>query len=213
MNSSAVHEHVGTTILNNFSTNRKLPWDLGARAKTAFSSALSDAGFEVIDLTASGIAAKAADALAVPRDQAWHVNPLQAQTFEQLHTRHRLDAIIVAYSQRTLASTECYGGPCTDRYVLTSGLFTRGIFNLTSYYAVPAFDTKVFLLASPADLSAYDPIRRTTRAKVKLLRDMPEPKNLKNLSDDEFSPVVDWIATYVNRIAAASASALSGAGK
>jgi hypothetical protein len=207
--SSAVHEHVGTTVFNNFSTRRTLPFDLPSQAKADFSAALKSAGFEAVDLGASGFSASAINALVVPTSTGWQVNPAQAAAFEKLRKTLQLSAVVVVYGERTLAQLQCTGGPCTEWYVQTSGLFTRSVFNLTRYYAVPAFQTKVFVLGTPVELSAFNPIAAVQKEKVKLLSDMAGPKDFKNLTQTEFAPVSNWIGSYLKQIATASATAIA----
>lgn len=212
LNSTAVHEHVGTTVFNNFSTERQLTWDLPKRASNAFSSGLTANGFDVVELGAQGFTKNEVDDLVVASGTSWQPNPVRSATLSRLKDELGLSAVVVVYDVRTLADLECGGGPCAERYVRTSGLFTRSFFGLTRYFAVAAIDAKVFVLQPAAELSAFDPIAKVRTNRVKLLTDMREPRDFKRLSDDEFQPVADWIGAYVDQIATASASALRAAG-
>lgn len=209
MDSSGVHEHVGTTVFNNFSAARNLPWDLGTRARTSFGAALSAAGYIVVEFTPQDLNPAAATALVEVVNQRWQVKPSAAAQVNRLRSDLKLDAVVAVVGQPTLASMECTGGPCTPRMAPKSGLFTHSMLGLTNYYAVAAFTTTVVTLAVPANLSAYAPIAPAAATRVTPLRSMTEPKDFKAMTAAEFAPVTQAIDSHLQRIAIASAQALS----
>lgn len=209
LDASAVHEHVGTTVFNNFTAPRSLPWHLGDRVKGALGGSLSAAGYTVVDLNPADVPPSAASELLVADASSWKPKPTHAALFARLKRDMNLAAVIVVTGQPTLASRECLGGGCSDRIAPKSGLFTRGMFGLDTYFAVAAFDVAVVQTDPPVKLSAYEPLRSAQAAKVQRLPNFAEPKVFQRLSEQEFAPVVRAIDAHVQRVAAATAQALS----
>lgn len=208
LDSNAVHEHVGTLVFNNFKATQKLPWDLGQRAKTTFTNALTNAGYAVVELSPSDISPAAAANLIMSANQSWQVNPAHAASFAKIQEDFNLSALVVVEGQPTMADLECTGGPCVVRMIQQPGLFTRSIFPLTSYVAVAAFNTKVFQLSTPADLTPYEPLASLTRSRAKRLKYETEPKDFKQFTPEEFAPVAAWIDNYLQQVSKSSAKVL-----
>jgi hypothetical protein len=107
---------------------------------------------------------------------------------------------------------ECSGGPCAESHMANSGLFTRSMLGSTRYFAVPAMEAKVFALAPPLELSAYEPLKTLQEGRVRQLKDFAEPKDFNQLSKAEFQPVVAAIDAHIAAISRATVQTLvSGA--
>lgn len=196
--SGVAHEHIGTTIFNNFTKNRTLSFDVGDRARDYLSTRLAEGGFVVVDIERAGFR----------MDQFAHGLPSQTEHLGRLRQELGLQALVVVREQRVMASLECSGGPCSERYMEKSGLFTRGVFNLTRYIAVAALDTKVLLLDSSTDLGFSDPLKSELAKRVKVLSFAKEPENLQVLTEEEFAPVAGWIDEYLKNMASAVTGSL-----
>jgi hypothetical protein len=210
----ASHEHVGTTIFNNFSAEQHFPWSLPDRVHANFVQALQKAGYEVVELDPAKFKAQSLANLLVQNDRHWTVPAEEAQDFAALRQDMHLAALIVVQSTPTLVNRECTQYGCTDRVAQNSGLFTRSMLFITNWYAVPAIATAVYNIDPPIRLSAYEPLAGIAEHKVKLLRDVKDPKDFNILTDEEFAPVSNWIAEYAQLVANASVQQISGnAGK
>lgn len=203
----AQHVHVGTTVFNNFSSDYAFPWNATTRAYEVFQSDLEKAGFEVVRL--SNYATTSVNALAVEKDGRWVGNPRQEAASRKLREA-QVAAVVVVEGKRTQARLECTGGSCGETYMANSGLFTRGMFVSMSYFAVPAFEAKVFVLDSPVELTAYEPLKRLQLERVKVLKSFAEPADLKKLTNTEFAPVASAVDAYVQSLSRGTVQALSG---
>lgn len=207
---TAAHEHVGTTIFNNFSAEQHFPWSLPDQVHADFVQALQRSGYEVVELDPAKYRPDLLVKLLHRDSGHWTVAPEQAQDFTALRDELHLAALIVAFSAPTLVSRECTQYGCSDRIAQQSGLFTRSMLFATSWFAVPAFETAVFNLDPPIRLSAYEPLAAIAEHKVKRLRDMKDPKDFNSLTDEEFAPVSEWVADYAQQMANASVQAIAG---
>ncbi len=168
LDQSAIHQHVGTTVFNNFSAERTLPWHLGERVKAKLSSELKKRGLEPVYLEMEELRSIAPENLVVrSASQTWETPPASADTVRTLQEKHGVAALVVVTGKPTRASVECFGGPCIDRILPKTGLFTRSFFNLNNYFAVPGYETIVLQLNPAANLSAYDPIFSVTQNQAK----------------------------------------------
>ncbi|MDZ4360059.1 MAG: hypothetical protein U1B84_27200 [Variovorax sp.] len=206
MHASAEHMHVGTTVFNNFSTPYPFPWNPTAKVYEAFTSELEKAGFQVVRLTS--FATTSVNALAVFQHDQWIANPAQAWAARKLKD-DQIAAVVLVEATRTQARLECTGGPCGESFMQNSGLFTRGMLASTRYFAVPAFEAKVFVMDPPLNLAAYEPMLSQQRQRVRQLKDFEEPRDLKRLSTAELAPVASAIDGYVRALSRNTAQALS----
>jgi len=211
LDQSAVHEHVGTTLFNNFSNPKTLPRHLGEQTSAAIGTALTSAGYVTVPIEAEKFSVASLTSMFATSDGTWSVRPERKVDFDRLKQEMNVDAVIVVIGRRTLARLECFGGPCTERYIEKSGLFTRSVFNLNTYHAVPAFDVKLLRLDVPADLSRFDPMASIERARVKQLMGNERPDDPRTLTDAEFAVITAWIDTYVAKISQAAVATISGA--
>lgn len=213
LDSEIEHLHVGTTAFNNFSYSAKLPWDMTVRTKEYFTNSLSAVGYQVLDLKAIGFDEKTLGALVIQKDKEWVFYPEMQQVLNRLRNEFGIDAVVNVSTSRTRVRNECSNFGCSETYMDKSGLFTRGMFLSTQYYAVPALYVSAYRLNEPSSLSVYDPLRATLASKVKILKDFSDPVDLRRLSDTEFIPVADSIAATINALSAATATVLSGSAK
>jgi len=208
------HEHVGTTVFNNFSAEQHFPRSLPDLVHADFTQALQHANYEVVELDPAIYKAPSIAGLLVRENEQWTVAQEHVKQFAALREELHLSAIIVAYSAPTLVQRECTQYGCTDRIATHSGLFTRSFLFANRWFAVPGFDTVVLNVGPPIVLSEYEPMASIAGHKVKELQDMKAPKDFNSLTDDEFAPVSTWVAEYVQQMANACVMALAGkAGK
>lgn len=207
---TAAHEHVGTTVFNNFSAEQHFPWNLQDLVRRDFVQALRDAGYEVVELDPARFKPESLARLMVRDAGHWTIAAEETQDFTQLRQEMHLAALVVAFSTPTLVSRECTQYGCTDRVAQSSGLFTRSVLFSTKWYAVPGFGTAVYNLDPPIHLSEYEPLAAVIAQRVKTLRDMKAPNDFKMLTDEEFAPVSAWIAQYTQQLANASAQSIGG---
>jgi hypothetical protein len=205
------HLHVGTTIFNNFSHSVTTPWNMQPRTQEYFSKALSDVGFNVLDLKAAGFNEKLSDALVIEKDKEWNFNPENQHLITRLRKEFGLDAIVKVSPVITRVRNECSSYGCAETYMNKSGLFTRGMFLSTRYFAVTAVHVSVYRLNEPSNLSVYDPLRTVLESRVTMLRDFSDPIDLRHMTDAEFNPITESIAKKINELSAATASVLANA--
>jgi hypothetical protein len=213
LNPEIEHLHIGTTIFNNFSESKKLPWNLKNKTQETFSKSLSKVGFAVVDLETTGIDANTLGQLVIRKDDDWILNPKTQGALNQIQKNMGIDAVVVISSTKTRVRNECSQFGCAETYMNNSGLFTRGVFLSTRYFSVPALDVAVYRLNEPSILSVYDPLRSALASRVKLLNKFPEPKELRNLTDQEFFPIANSIAETINELATATAIVLGDSAK
>lgn len=211
---SAIHEHVGLTIFNNFSVERTLPWHLGQRVRASLSSELSKRSLVPVQLEAEELGNVDPEKMVVEAGaRGWEIPAGSTDVVQSLKQHHRIDALIVVTGKPTLAVLQCTGGPCTPRMLPKTGLFTRGVFNVSNHFVVPAYETRVFSLNPAADLSSYDPVYSITKNQSRMMVGDARPKDLKNISDAEFAVVANMIDEYTQRVAAAAAEVIKGEAK
>ncbi|HEX9392545.1 MAG TPA: hypothetical protein VF928_14640 [Usitatibacteraceae bacterium] len=203
-----VHVHVGTTVFNNFSKSYSFPWDINEKATSTFSAQLKAASFVLIELASVGFKANEINALVTSDGRAWLDNPAQLAQLDRLRKELDVKAVVVVADKRVLADLECSGGPCAERYMDKSGLFTRSFLGLTRYKAVAAMEVKIFVLNPAVELSAAEPLKAKLEQRAVFMRDFKEPKVFANLTPEEFAPVANMIDGYLNGAAAAAATTL-----
>ena len=203
-----VHVHVGTTVFNNFSKSYTFPWDINQKATSTFGAQLKAASLVPMDIAPLGFKASEINALVTSDGRAWLDNPAQLAQLNRLRKELDVKAVVVVADKRVLADLECTGGPCAERYMDKSGLFTRSFLGLTRYKAVAAMEVKLFVLNPAVELSAVEPLKARLAQRAVLMRDFKEPKVFANLTPEEFAPVVNAIDGYLNGAATAAATAL-----
>ena len=206
---SPAHTHVGTTVFNNFAKNAPYKWDLNAGVKQIVQQNVKKAGFTAVDLQAEGIRYSDVSDLIQAKDDVWQVVPGKEEAFRRLRDRLRLKAFIVLKEARVMASLECGGGPCSERYADTSGLFTRSFFGITRYSAVAAFQWNVFTLDPLADIARADPLRQLLRMPATHLPNFKTPVRFEDLTEEEFAPVKDAILKFTDTTAESALKALN----
>lgn len=205
----AVHDHIGTTVFNNFSTPKQLPWDLGDRLREAFAGATKSAGYELVNLSTADVSPSAANTVIGRPSGAWEVPAASKATYELLRNDLKLDALVVVSGGPTLVVNECTSFGCSPRIISKSGLLTRSFLGMDTYYAVPSFQTRVFSLQPVAELTGYQPISSAVNPQAKMLIDQKKPKEVKGMTEQEFGYVVEWIDEYVQRLAKTTVSVLA----
>lgn len=191
-----IHTHIGTTIFNNFEKSYPYQWGLDLAITDILTSALSQAGFEVVDLEKDGVRYSAITPLVVNDRGAWRLSPGKDKVYRALLKEKGLKAIVVVKETRVMSALECAGGPCTPRYTEASGLYTRSFLGIDHYIAVAAFDLDVCVLDPLANLAEADPLRSMMSQPVVPLKDFADPKDFKQLTEADLRPVRDAILKF-----------------
>ena len=87
--------------------------------------------------------------------------------------------------------------------------FPEGTFLHLHAFAYP----KVFAIAPPIELSAYEPLKTLQAGRVRQLKDFAEPKDFNLLSKAEFQPVVMAIDAHIAAISRATVQTLVNGAK
>lgn len=214
LDQSAIHQHVGTTVFNNFAAEKTLPWHLGERVKTSISSELKKRALEPVLVEAAELRGIAPESLVVnSASQTWEVPAASAEAVRRLQATHKIDALIVVSGKPTMASLECGGGGCIQRVLPKTGLFTRSLLSLNDYYVVPGYGTRVLLLKPAADLTPYDPVFSALRNQSIRLSGDAKPNDPRSMTDADFSAVFNTIDAYTQNVAAAVAESIKAGPK
>ncbi|MBC7501605.1 MAG: hypothetical protein H7315_14075 [Herminiimonas sp.] len=211
--SSPVHLHIGTTVFNNFTKPYELPETLDASATNRITTRLRENGFQPVDLKPLGWKISDVNALAKSDGQHWVANPDQLTQLNRLRNELGLRAIVVMTEARVSADLGCAGGPCSDRQMERSGLFSLSFLNISRFRAVAAMEMKVFILDPAVELSSAQPLKSQLELRVLPLAGFKEPADYKNLTPAEFAPVVNWIHGFIDEAAASTAKALRNGAK
>ncbi|MAG81588.1 MAG: hypothetical protein EVA59_04300 [Limnobacter sp.] len=203
------HTHVGTTVFNNFVKKYPYQWNLGVDVRRTIERSVKEAGFTVVDLRQEGFDYQKVTGLIQATGDQWQVAAGKKEIFRQLREQHKLKALIVVKDARVVATLECGGGPCTERYVDHSGLYTRSVFGYTSYRAVAAFPWEVYVLDPVADIAKAEPLRRSLGESSYFLRGFKSPADFENLTEAEFAPVRDGILSFTQEASNAVVRALN----
>lgn len=208
LDQTAIHQHVGTTVLNNFSAQKTLPWHLGEHVKASLSAALSKRGLEPVQLELSELRNVTPESLVVrSTSQTWEVPSASSDVVRDLQDKHRIASLVVVTGKPTVANLECRVG-CVERVLPKTGLFSRSVFNFDDYFVVAGYETLVLLFKPVANLSPYDPIRSVTRNQSKQLDGDEEPNDPRSISDREFTAISKAIDEYTQNVAAAVAESI-----
>jgi hypothetical protein len=194
------HRHVGTTVFNNFSKSyENEKWVLKPSIEENLYKYLSkDDLYTVMNLEDEGVSYNDIGGLIVYKNGEWVVDSSKSSVFEKLKNQFDLDAVIVAKEQEVLAYLECTGGPCTSWTVDSSGLFTRSFLNIKNYWAVAAFDTNIYILDTPTNAAVCESFRKFEDLRSSNIRHSFKPKNLKEITSEEWSQVKNQVDTYLN---------------
>jgi len=194
---SPSHMHIGTTIFNNFTKKYPYNWNLSADITRTIEQSVRGAGFTVVDLRQEGINYAEISDLIQPSGEKWQIAFGKEEIIYRLREQLQLKALLVVKETRVMAALECMGGPCSERYADSSGLYTRSFLNLTSYNAVAAYQWNVFVLDPVADAAKVDPLSSMLRIPAIFLSGFKDPADFKNLTETEFAPVRKAILRFV----------------
>jgi hypothetical protein len=191
------HLHVGTTVFNNFSRSYDYKSNLRSDISQAVEKSVQKAGLTVVNLQTAGFNYSDISNLVQAAGDKWQISSGKESIALRLKKELNLKAILVVKEGRVLASLECYGGPCAERYMDSSGLFTRSFFGDTNYVAVAAYQWNVFVLDPPADFALDPTFRKIIRIPSIRLERFKDPADFKNLTQNELAPVQDAILQFV----------------
>ena len=194
------HRHVGTTVFNNFSKSyENEKWVLKPLIEENLYKYLSkDDLYKVVNLEDEGISYSDIGGLIVYKNGQWVVDSSKSSSFEKLKNQLGLDAVIVVKEQEVLAYLECAGGPCTSWTINSSGLFTRSFLNIKNYWAVAAFDTNIYIINTPTNAAVCESFRKFEDLRSSNIRHSFKPKNLKEITSEEWAKVKNQVDTYLN---------------
>lgn len=202
---SPSHTHIGTTVFNNFTKTYPFNWNLNAEVTRTIEQSVKSAGLTPVNLKVEGIQYAEVAGLLKPSGENWQIAAGKESTFQRLRDQLRLKALFVLKESRVMTALECSGGPCSERYANSSGLYTRSFFGSTRYNAVAAYQWNVFVLDPLADAANADSLRSMLRMPAIPLQKFKEPANFENLTEAEFLPVRDAVLQFTEK---ASAQAL-----
>lgn len=193
---SPSHTHIGTTVFNNFTKKYPYHWNLSADVTRKIEHSVRSAGFTVVDLRKEGINYAEISGLIQSAGEKWQIASGKEETIRRLREQLQLKALLVIKETRVMTALECAGGPCSERYADSSGLYTRSFFGLTRYNAVAAYQWNVFVLDPVADVAKADPLRMMLRMPATPLSGFKDPADFENLTEAEFAPVRDAILRF-----------------
>jgi len=98
-----------------------------------------------------------------------------------------------------MARLECGAGGCSERYIDGFGVFSRGFVGIKNYTATAGFEITAEIIDPPVELSRQKTLRDFAhyQKKSKLMTGF-EPRNLKNITDQELAPVKAHILQYTS---------------
>src|SRR5690606_23527053 len=146
-----------------------------------------------IDLRREGLTYVELSDLILPTGESWQAAPDKAEIIRRLRRDLKLKALLIAKEAPALASIECSGGPCSERYVAGPGLYSRSFLGLSNYYAVAAYSWNVFILDPVADAAKADPLRSMLGIPATRLTGFKHPVEFKSVTEAEFAPVREAI--------------------
>lgn len=187
------HMHVGTTVFSNFSKRYDYNFNLQSDVTRTIEKSLRDAGLVAVDLRSAGLSHADLSGLIQITDEKWQIAAGKESVAQRLRNELGLKAVLVLKEARVLAALECFGGPCTERYMDASGMFTRSFMGATGYSAIAAYRWNVFVLDPVADTARTDTFRKITGIPAIRLRDFNTPADLNNLTERELAPIRDAI--------------------
>lgn len=183
-----MHTHIGTTVFNNFSKSYPYRWGLDSAVAQELTQSLTGAGFEVVDLEKEGVRFSDVSPLAEAEGGTWRIVPGKESRVPDWK-RQGLRAIVVVKEGEVMADIECLGGPCSERDMYASGLFTRSFFGATRYKAVAAFQLNLVLLDPVADLAKAGALNELMMfPAVPMSRDF-SLENFSQASEADLAPV------------------------
>ncbi|MFK8068382.1 MAG: hypothetical protein AB8D52_09055 [Gammaproteobacteria bacterium] len=197
----ALHTHVGTTIFNNFNKKYPLKWELDSAVSEIMKNELNKSGFVAVDLGIEGISSEELSSLIIDSEEKWKYASGKEKIITNLVEDRDLKAVVIVKENRVLVALECAGGPCSERYADSSGLYTRSFFGLSQYFAVPAFNLNVYLLDPPADIASGETLREMLSIPSVPLKDYSSPDNFDQLTEEELLPVKEAILEFSRKMA------------
>ena len=203
------HTHIGTTVFNNFAKKYPYNWNLGSAVTRTIEQTVRNSGFTAVDLRAEGISYADVSGLIQGTGEKWQVTSGKEEIMRRLREQLRLKAVLVLKETRVMTALECAGGPCSERYADSSGLYTRSFFGLTRYNAVAAYQWNVFVLDPVADAAKADPLRSMLRFPSTPLSGFKDPADFENLTEAEFVPVREAILRFTEVVSNEAVKALN----
>lgn len=195
------HVHQGALgMVKDFKKIYPFSWHLDERATIRFTERLKAEGFDVVDLETAGFSYYDLDELFIAKEGMWVVHPDHGDSLNKLRNDLNVQAVVIVKGQRVVAKSETtqMGSAVARAWISGSGLYSMQSIVSKEYYAVAAFGVSVFLLQPPANLSASGPLVSQDLYRSIELEDFPDPKDIKNLTREEFKPVFSAIDQYIS---------------
>ena len=214
LDETPTHSHVGTTILNNFVLPSGETWPLTNVLRDALEQALRrQAGMEPVDLQAQGFRPDQLAGLVIQKDKEWIANAGKSETFVKL-ARQGIRAVVLVQPHTGLHTVglECSQFGCTERKADGTGLYSRSLFMLDHYAAVPALSVQVYTLTPFANLAAYGEIKELNTLEKALipLKGFADPDHMRVMTPLEWQPVRTALEDNLRSISQMIATALAG---
>lgn len=193
-----VHTHIGTTVFNNFTKKYPHDWQLNQQVAETVKGALTRSGFTPVDLQKEGVSFVDVAGLLQQTESGWKLGAGKEMTFNQMRERLQLKAVVALKESRVRAFMECGGGPCVDRMVEGSGLYSRSMLGMTNYLGVAAYKWNVYALDPLADLTTTASLRNALATPSFPIAGFKKPADFYNISAQEFAPVKDAVLKFVD---------------
>jgi hypothetical protein len=197
------HTHLGTTIFNNFTTQYDRHWDLEAVFVTALERELDSKGIELVLLETSDLPSLPFGIFEIVDDR-WAYREGAEPVVQRLTTEFGLAGLLQLHAlDRILVALECSNFGCNERFAEGMGLFTRGVFGLHHYFAVPAVAFRLEIFNPGYELSRYEPLVefRTIDGGRVHLKEIDKADDIKALGDEQLIAVREAIEQYLEELA------------
>jgi hypothetical protein len=195
------HVHQGALgMVKDFKKIYPDSWELDERITARFTERLKAEGFDVIDLEAAGFSYFELDELFIAKDGIWVDHPDRADSLSKLRNEFQVRAVVIVKGDRVVAKSDTtpMGTVIPRAWMSGSGLYSMQSMLFKEYNAVAAFGVTVFMLEPAANLSASGPLVSQDIYRTIELEEFPNPKDIKDLTREEFQPVYDAIDQYIS---------------
>lgn len=206
------HTHIGTTIFNNHVKHYPYNWQLKQAIFDNIKTEIElQTGFEVVLLNPPTITDIAELDFVSVQDKKWAYIERTTALRESLIAQGIL-ATIAIKETRTLAELNCSQYGCTEFYSEGVGLFTRSFFGMDRYYASSSFEINAEILDPAIDLVVLNELWEMTlySGKNNRLENFAEPKDFKNITEQEMLAVKEGVLDYIKKVASQIAQYLNG---
>jgi hypothetical protein len=211
---SIVHRHIGTTVLNNFDKEYQLGPDFVVGVTNLIESEIKAEGFVpvVISRASAGALGRAPSVSGQTQGIKSEGQQSARALIDAARDDMKLSGLIMVLGSSSRAAIECTGGPCLERTMPKSGLYSRSFVGLHRYFAVTAVSINVFaFVPNTTDLAGTGRLSQLRDMRtVVALHGFDDPKDHKQLTQAELNPVIATIRQYFVALSVFAAETLAG---